>query len=117
MDSEGNYLKQLTNQSNNTFPAWSPDGTRIAFRSDRDGNGEIYVMDVDGSSAPSRLTNYPEDDYYPAWAPNGKKIAFCRLMGPNFNYDIFTMKEDGAQVMQVTNNPYWDADPNWMVIE
>ncbi len=41
---------------------------RIAFTSDRDGNGEIYAMDADGSSL-TRLTNSPGDDRDPAWFP------------------------------------------------
>ncbi|MFQ5874860.1 MAG: TolB family protein, partial [Dehalococcoidia bacterium] len=49
-------------------PAWSPDGTKIAFTSDRDGNWEIYVMDADGSN-PRNLTNLPIGEYEPAWSP------------------------------------------------
>ena len=41
---------------------WSPDGSRIAFTSARDGNFEIYVMDADGSN-PTRLTNSPATDW------------------------------------------------------
>lgn len=117
--SSGDHLYQLTDDdlSNNDFAAWSPDGARIAFRSDRDGNGEIYVMNADGSGAPTRLTDYAGDDYYPAWSPNSNRIAFCRLVGENYNYDIFVMKDDGSKVTRVTNNPHWDADPNWAVVE
>jgi Tol biopolymer transport system component len=49
-------------------PAWSPDGTRIAFESERDGNLEIYVMNADGSGV-TRLTNDPASDSTPAWSP------------------------------------------------
>jgi Tol biopolymer transport system component len=48
-------------------PAWSPDGTRIAFASHRDGNAEIYIMNVDGSG-PIHLTNNPAIDLAPAWS-------------------------------------------------
>ena len=48
-------------------PAWSPDGAKIAFKSDRDGNWEIYVMNADGSGQ-TRLTNNPYYDWYAAWA-------------------------------------------------
>ena len=48
----------------NLAPAWSPDGSQIAFMSNRDGNREIYVMDVDGSN-PVRLTNYGAGDHAP----------------------------------------------------
>jgi len=44
-------------------PEWSPDGTRIAFITDRDGNDEVYVMGVDGSN-PTRLTNTPQSENF-----------------------------------------------------
>ena len=48
--------------------AWSPDGWQIAFYSDRDGNSEIYVMDIDGTNQ-RRLTNNTAEDRSPAWSP------------------------------------------------
>ena len=45
-----------------------PDGSKIAFVSDRDGNYDIFVMDADGSN-PTNLTNSPADDVMPAWSP------------------------------------------------
>jgi len=50
-------------------PAWSPDGNKIAFVSDRDGNREIYFMNA-GGSGQTRLTNDPASDLGPAWSPN-----------------------------------------------
>jgi hypothetical protein len=55
-------------------PAWSPDGRTIAFVSWRDGNGEIYAMDADGSS-PRNLTQDPAREVHPAWSPDGRSIA------------------------------------------
>jgi TolB protein len=52
----------------NEDPAWSPDGTKIVFQSNRDGNWEIYVMDADGSNQ-QRLTINPAGDYWPSWGP------------------------------------------------
>ncbi len=49
-------------------PAWSPDGTRIAFKSDRDGNDEIYVMNADGTGQ-TNLTSNAAVDYSPDWQP------------------------------------------------
>ena len=58
------------NQADDFQPAWSPDGSRMAFVSDRDGNFEVYVMSADGSGQ-ARLTNNPADDIEPAWCPDG----------------------------------------------
>ena len=54
--------------ANDSRPVWSPDGTQLAFFTDRDGNAEIYVMDADGSD-PTRLTDHVEFDGFPAWSP------------------------------------------------
>lgn len=61
-------------------PAFSPDGRRIAFASNTDGNYEIYVMNADGS-APVRITRDAAEDSAPAWSPDGKRIIFSSDRG------------------------------------
>jgi TolB protein len=69
MNADGSGQTNLTNDpAADDRPAWSPDGTRIAFNSDRDGNSEIYVMNADGSGQ-TRLTNSLLADWAPAWSP------------------------------------------------
>ena len=66
---QGTPAKQLTRNgagADDVCPAWSPDGKRIAFASDRDGNLEIYVMDANGSNQ-TRITNDPALDFAPDW--------------------------------------------------
>ena len=59
----------------NWLPAWSPDGAQLAFTSSRDGNSELYIMDIDGQNI-RRLTNHPGIDTSPTWSPQGHQLAF-----------------------------------------
>ena len=85
----------------NTTPAWSPDGSEIAFTSHRDGLN-ISVMDADGANQ-TMLTTDPADDAGPAWSPDGTKIAFHSLR--DGNAEIYVMNADGSGQTRVTNNP------------
>jgi TolB protein len=67
INADGTDERELTNNpSDDYFPAWSLNGTKIAFCSKRDGNPEIYVMNPDGSNQ-IRVTNNPANDIYPQW--------------------------------------------------
>ena len=104
-------LVRLTSHAaDDTEPAWSPDRTRIAFRSERDGNGEIYVMRADGLE-PSRLTNHPARDAEPAWSPDGSTIAF--VSDRDGNPEIYTMKSDGSDLTRLTNTLSTERGPAW----
>jgi hypothetical protein len=63
---DGSGVTQLTTAGTERFPAWSPDGSKIAFQSHRDGNAEIYAMNANGS-AQVNLTNGPGQDEFPDW--------------------------------------------------
>lgn len=65
----------------NVQPALSPDGTRVAFSSQRDGKFSIYIVNVDGSGL-RRVTDGPGDDSEPAWSPDGTRLAFVRGFDP-----------------------------------
>ena len=78
MNADGSGGTYLTNNSAvNREPAWSPDGSKIAFSSLHDSPGiyDIYVMNVDGSGG-TYLTNNRGVNREPAWSPDGSKIAF-----------------------------------------
>ncbi len=96
--------------TNDSDAAWSPDGRRIAFVSDRDGLGEIYVMNADGSGQ-TNLTNNPADDLDPAWSPDGKRITFASER--DGDYEIYVMNADGSGQTRLTDNPAHDAGSHW----
>jgi len=91
-------------------PSWSPDGTKIAFESDRDGNREIYVMNIDGT-VQNRLTFDPDQDQNPNWSPDGTKIAFESTR--DGNREIYVMNADGTVQINLSNNPDGDLGPTW----
>jgi TolB protein len=70
-------LFDATARSYDSAPAWSPDGRRIAFESDLDGDMEIFVMDADGRNV-RKLTDNALRDEGPAWSPHGTRLAFAR---------------------------------------
>ena len=111
MKSNGTGLTRLTTHADYDHgPAWSPDGTKIAFWSHRDGNDEIYVMSQDGSGV-TRLTNSSSVDFRPRWSPDGTKIVFVSARDGNF--EIYVMNADGSSPLRLTDDPGTDADPVW----
>ena len=93
----------------NWLAAWSPDGTKMAFTSNRDGNPEIYVMDADGGNV-RRITSHPANDTTPTWSPSGTQIAFTynRTGTPQ----IYIINADGTGLRPITHESYCDR-PTW----
>lgn len=86
----GNY-RQLTTHQSDTAPAGY--GTRVAFMSARDGNWEVYTVNMDGSGL-TRLTNNSANDGLPTWSPDGKSIAF--VSNRSGSWAIWAMEADGS---------------------
>jgi len=106
-----NTLVRLTN--NNAWDAgaaWSPDGKRIAFCSNRDGKSEIYVMNADGSDV-KRVTDNLSDDFGPQWSPDGKKLLFDSER--DGNKEIYVMDADGGNQTRLTRNNETDSATSW----
>lgn len=88
-----------------TFPAWSPDGSRLAFVSNTEGRRNIYVVNTLSSlDSPRKLTNSVagEGTFSPAWSPNGAEIVF--VADWTGNAEIYVMNADGANVRRLTTS-------------
>jgi Tol biopolymer transport system component/tRNA A-37 threonylcarbamoyl transferase component Bud32 len=107
---DGGTTVDLTNDpGSDQSPAWSPDGTRIAFSSNRSGNSDIYVMNTDGSGL-VRLTHHTSDQSSPVWTPDGSRIVF--VSEQTGNRDIFSMDPDGTNPVQLTSDLSTDTWPS-----
>ena len=112
-------LTTTPKSSSNEFPAWSPDGRKIAFSGDHDVgpgiNTGIYVMNADGGGL-RRLTTKDRYGLHPAWSPDGTKIAFTSsdIIGIGALYRIYVMNADGSNPTLLTDRTMCnDTDPVW----
>ena len=120
VDRNGMNMKRLTTaQGYDDFPAWSPDGTRIAYRHyETNGRMDVWVMNADGSS-PVNLTADMPDDWrqgLPAWSPDGTRIAFASAHNDFAitTASIWTMRADGSDKQQLTSTTEgYDGAPTW----
>ncbi|MGC9333403.1 MAG: TolB family protein, partial [Anaerolineae bacterium] len=105
----GNYV-QLTNHSRDTGPAGS--GSRVAFMSTRDGNWEIYLINMDGNGL-KRLTNNSAQDGLPTWSPDGKSIAF--VSNRDGGWAIWVMDASGSNQRKLfsLNGGYGSGEYDW----
>lgn len=104
---------QLTwDDSINIDPAWSPDGERIAFTTNRFGYNEIFLMDTTGRNT-RRLTSNQWLDADPAWSPDGQTIAFVSDRENRWNADLYLMDTQGGNVRKLLSTPDSESSPSW----
>ncbi|MBI3362666.1 MAG: PD40 domain-containing protein [Chloroflexi bacterium] len=92
---------------------FSPDGSKIAFSSNKTGDFEIYVTKADGSEAPQQVVfDAGFQDRYPSWTPDGQKIAFSSNREDGID-QIYVMRADGNDVVRITHGLIADRQPVW----
>jgi Tol biopolymer transport system component len=138
MNADGSSAKPLTkftaNGANNTAPAWSPDGSKLAFESAGALNGSdaananltvnIWVVNADGTGAIplTKLTGAGASSHVPNWSPGGSKLTFASMRAvdgrdlSNAASNIWEMNADSSGVIPLTKNTAKGADslnPRW----
>ena len=93
-------------------PTWSPDGTRIAFVSGRDGAQELWTVSPDGSGAKRLTRSDGAKPFNPAWSPDGKEIAYYLEKGDRKD-QVWAVGADGAGAMNVTHDDEHNIFPGW----
>ncbi|HXG86101.1 MAG TPA: S41 family peptidase [Pyrinomonadaceae bacterium] len=108
---EKGATRNLTHSSNahDKFPRWSPDGSRIAFISDRSGEEEVWTVSQDGMSEPQQLTSGGNAQRYaPEWSGDGRRIAFSDKDGKIF---IYTFADKSLkQIVDAANGQIGDYE-------
>ena len=112
---DGSEPRQLTNDPGfDRAPVWSPDGTRIAFSSNRvgpQGSGvSIFLMNADGSNV-AQITTAPTRDDQPSWSPDGSALTFFSKR--DGNDEIYVVRLDGSPPVNVSNYVDSDINPEW----
>jgi Tol biopolymer transport system component len=108
---DGSEVVNLTNHpAADMAVSWSPDSTRLAFASDRDGNEEVYILSIDGSDL-TRLTDNPARDGAPAWSPDGARILF--ISNRDGNWEVYSVGAVGSDEARLTDDPGSDLNPAW----
>jgi len=117
-DLRGTLLKKITGGSSiDVSPSYSPDGSQIAFCSNRAGGPQVYTMGADGSNV--QRISFLDSRYCtsPAWSPKGDKIAFVCAKG---GFQLFMSDPQGGNAIQLTfsgdnEDPHWSPDGRFLV--
>jgi Tol biopolymer transport system component len=111
IDADGSHENRLTRGAGDAHPAFSPDGTKIAFVSRRDSDPGIYVMNADGTNV-EKLADGATDNTTPSWSPDGERVVFGSEGA--LGTEIRVVNAEGTGERSVTDPPTEGIDPTWL---
>lgn len=114
----GLSVTQLTSdEADDAFPAFSPDGSKIAFCSTRNGTWDIYIMDVDGKNV-TQVTNSNMQEIHPTFSPDGTKLAYSSLSGRSGQWELWTVNLGSSEKRMIGYGlfPSWSPAKDKSVI-
>ena len=112
LNPDGTVQAKLTdNKWRDSAPTWSPEGSKIAFVSNRDGGSDIFVMDADGTNQVNLTQDPDSSERDPQWSPDGSKIVF--VSDRHGGHNLHIMNRDGTGQTNLTSGLDSDQDPRW----
>lgn len=106
---DGVSVTQLTSDdADDAFPVFSPDGNKIAFCSTRAGNWDIYLMDADGKNV-VQITNSPMQEIHPSFSPDGTRLVYCAMSKRSGQWELWTVNLLSAEKRMIG----WGLFPSW----
>lgn len=108
---DGGKRLLVTHPAQDYYASWSPDGKKLVFVSNRDGNEEIYLVSIDGTGLVN-LTNHPANEFNPVWSPSGRFIAFLSDREQIGAYKLYVMNADGTAQRNLYDG-YVFTRPSW----
>jgi len=110
-DYDGFNVRRMTvNRSLNILPAWSPDGSTLAYVSYRGGAPNVYLAKVRAGQS-LNLTESRGQSFAPAWSPDGSRVAYASSR--NGNMEIWVANADGSDHRNISSNRAADTAPTW----
>ena len=113
VEPDGSDRKQRTDHGNNITPAWTPDGKRIIFASDRAGSREVYFMNADGSGVSQVRIPVAGNKLTPSMRHDLSRIAFAAEDPLTGHPEIWVARADGTTPRRLTDTPQATAGPTW----
>ncbi|OHB76062.1 MAG: hypothetical protein A2Z34_04250, partial [Planctomycetes bacterium RBG_16_59_8] len=124
MKADGSEQRRMTNHLDpDGVPTWSPDSKTIAFQSKREGNFEIFLIDLDGNNLRRLMDSTPSQEIQPAWSPDGKKIAFVSDRDGANVQNIYIYDREKKDLKRLTFQqgqnfiPAWSPDGKWVIFQ
>jgi len=109
---DGSALKKVISGGMNTDPDFSPDGRFIVFVSDRDGDEDLYLYDIE-SEETRRITDNAAQDFAPSFSPDGKEVVYVSNQDDPYKWEIYAVNMEDGRIRRLTDNRYWDGFPRF----
>ena len=109
---DGSDMRMIVSGGMNTDPDFAPDGGSVIFVSDRDGDEDLYLYDMN-SGKTDRITDNAANDFAPSFSPDGKELVYVSNQDDPYKWEIYAIDVKKGRIARLTDNVYWDGFPRF----